>query len=256
MTETVVPEEQRWIDLDGADNMRDLGGLPVTGGRSTRFHRLLRSGTLQDLTAGDVTHLVNVVGVRTVVDLRLSDEAEREGSTLSDIPAVRYFSLPLSSAGNIRSDIVADAAEMDIVAHYLALLEGSAKNIVSAVRAFADDEDLPAVFHCAAGKDRTGVLAAVVLDAVGVSSEAIMADYALTAQRMRQISARLAQLETYKRMLAVSRGIKGAATADEISMAEFLDELHRRYGGGAGYLMAHGVSSSELAVLRTALVTR
>jgi protein tyrosine/serine phosphatase len=256
MIETMVPEEQRWVDLDGADNIRDLGGLPVTGGGYTRFRRLLRSGTLQDLTAGDVTHLVNVLGVRTVVDLRLSDEAEREGSALSGISAVRYFSLPLSSAGNIRSDMVADAAEMDIVAHYLALLEGSASNIVSAVRVFADEVDLPAVFHCAAGKDRTGVLAAVVLDAVGVNSEAIIADYTLTAQRMRQISARLARLETYQRMLAVSRGIKGAATADVTSMAKFLDELHRRYGGGAGYLMAHGVSSSELAVLRTALVTR
>ena len=75
MTETIVPEEQRWIDLDGADNVRDLGGLPVTDGERIRFRRLLRSGTLQDLTAGDVTHLVNFVGVRTVVDLRLSDEA-------------------------------------------------------------------------------------------------------------------------------------------------------------------------------------
>jgi protein-tyrosine phosphatase len=188
--------------------------------------------------------------------LRLSDEAEREGSALSDIPAVRYFSLPLSSAGNIRSDMVADATEMDIVGHYLALLEGSASNIVSAVRVFANEVDLPTVFHCAAGKDRTGVLAAVVLDAVGVSSEAIIADYALTAQRMRQISARLAQLETYQRMAAVSRGIKGAATADVTSMAEFLDELYARYGGGAGYLTAHGVNNSELAALRTTLVTR
>ena len=252
----MVPEGQRWVDLDGADNIRDLGGLPVTGGGCTRFRRLLRSGTLQDLTAGDVTHLVNVMGVRTVVDLRLSDEAEREGSALSDIPAVRYFSLPLSSAGNIRSDMVADAAEMDIVAHYLALLEGSASNIVGAVRVFADEAELPAIFHCAAGKDRTGVLAAVVLDAVGISSEAIIADYALTAQRMRRISARLARLETYQRMLAVSDGIKGAATADVTSMAEFLDELRRRHGGGAGFLTANGVSRRELEALRTALVMR
>ena len=254
MLETVVPEEQRWIDLDGADNIRDMGGLPVTGGGRTRFRRLLRSGTLQDLSADDVTRLVNIVGVRTVVDLRQSDEAEREGSALSDIPAVRYLSLPLSSAGNIRPDTVADAAAMDIVAHYLALVEGSARNIVSAVRVFAGEVDLPAVFHCAAGKDRTGVLAAVVLDAIGVSSEAIIGDYALTAQRMRQISARLVRLPTYRSMLAVSHGIKGAATADETSMAEFLDELHGRYGGGAGYLKAHGIDSGELAALRTALV--
>jgi protein tyrosine/serine phosphatase len=158
---SVTEAAARWIDLDGADNIRDMGGLSVTGGGRTRFGRLLRSGTLQELTAEDVAHLTDLVGVRTVVDLRLGDEAEREGSALSELPALRYLSLPLRSAGGIRADTVA-AANMDIVGHYLALLEGSAGNIVTAVRAFADEANLPAVFHCAAGKDRTGVLAAVV----------------------------------------------------------------------------------------------
>jgi protein-tyrosine phosphatase len=249
-----MPGDQRWIDLDGADNMRDLGGLEVTGGGRTRFDRLLRSGTLQDLTADDVSRLVKDMGVHTVLDLRLPDEAEREGSALADIPVVRYLSLPLSSAGRIRADAVADAAEIDIVAHYVALLEGSSENIVTAARVFTDEVNLPAVFHCAAGKDRTGVLAAVVLDAVGVGSAAIVADYALTQQRMRQISERLLRLETYREMRALSKGIKGAGTADEASMAAFLDQLHGQYGSGAGYLTAHGMDSSELAALRATLV--
>ena len=80
------------------------------------------------------------------------------------------------------------------------------------------------------------------------------ADYALTGQRMRQISARLLQLATYRDMQALSRGIKGAATADEESMAAFLDQLRGRYGGGAGYLTAHGLSGGELAALRATLV--
>ena len=167
---------------------------------------------------------------------------------------VRYFSLPLSSTGATRADIVADGAEMDIVGHYVALLEGSAANIVTAVRIFADDMSRPAVFHCAAGKDRTGVLAAVVLDAVGVGRDAIIADYALTGQRMKQISARLLRLATYRDMQALSRGVKGAATADEKSMAAFLDELHARYGGGAAYLVTHGLTANELVALRDALV--
>ncbi len=251
MAGAAITDEQRWIELEGADNTRDLGGLTLAdGGGRTRFGRLLRAGTLQDLTAGDVTRLTEDLGVRTVVDLRLPDEAAREGSALSGIPSVRYFSLPLSGAGNVRSDIVADGAEMDIVGHYVALLEGGAANIVTAARIFADDT---AVFHCAAGKDRTGVLAAVVLDAVGVGREAIIADYALTGQRMKQISARLLGLATYRDMQALSRGIKGAATADEESMASFLDELCVRYGGGASYLAAHGLTAGELAALRSAL---
>ena len=98
------------------------------------------------------------------------------------------------------------------------------------------------------------MLAAVVLDAVGVGREAIIADYALTGQRMKQISARLLRLATYRDMQALSRGIKGAATADEESMAAFLDELHSRYGSGAGYLTAHGLRGRDLAALREALV--
>jgi protein-tyrosine phosphatase len=93
-----------------------------------------------------------------------------------------------------------------------------------------------------------------VLDAVGVGREAIIADYALTGQRMKQISARLLGLATYRDMQALSRGIKGAATADEESMASFLDELYARYGGGASYLTAHGLTAGELAALRSALV--
>lgn len=254
ITGTTVNHNQRWIELAGADNTRDLGGLAVAGGGRTRFGRLLRAGTLQDLTADDVRYLTSELGVRTVVDLRLAEEAAREGSALSGNPAVRYFSLPLSSTGNVRSDIVADGAEMDIVGHYAALLEGSAANIVTAARLFADDMRTPAIFHCAAGKDRTGVLAAVVLDAVGVSREEIIADYALTGQRMKRISARLLRLATYRDMQALSRGVKGAATADEESMAAFLDELHGRYGSGAGYLTGHGLPAGELAALRSALV--
>jgi protein tyrosine/serine phosphatase len=249
-----VTHSQRWVELEGADNTRDLGGLAVAGGGYTRFGRLLRAGTLQDLTADDVTRLTEALGVQTVVDLRLPDEAEREGSALSGIRAVRYLSLPLSSAGNVRSDMVADAAEMDIVGHYVALLEGSAANIVTAARVFADELSRPVIFHCAAGKDRTGVLAAVVLDAAGVSRESIIADYALTGQRMKQIRARLLRLATYQDMQALSRGVKGAATADEESMAAFLDELDARYGDGASYLTAHGLTAGELAALRSALV--
>src|SRR3984957_32076 len=84
-----IADEQRWIDLEGADNTRNLGGLPVLGGGHTRFGRLLRAGTLQDLTADDVTLLTEDVGIQTVVDLRLPDEAAREGSALSGIRAVR-----------------------------------------------------------------------------------------------------------------------------------------------------------------------
>ena len=137
----------------------------------------------------------------------------------------------------------------------VALLEGSAANIVTAACVFADNVERAGHFPLRGRQGRTGVLAAVVLDAVGVGREAIIADYALTGQRMKQISGfRLLRLATYRDMQALSRGIKGAATADEESMAAFLDQLYGRYGGGSGYLTAHGMTPGELAALRATLV--
>jgi protein tyrosine/serine phosphatase len=246
-----------WLDLEGADNVRDLGGLPVTDGGRTRYGVLLRSGTLQDLTEADVAHLIQDFGLRSVVDLRLHDEAAREGSALRAVPGVNHHPLPLWSADPVRADAVAHTG-MDVVDHYVAFLEGGCESIVAAARLFAAPGSLPAVFHCAAGKDRTGVLAAVVLDAVGVTAEAIVDEYALTEQRIEAIRARLARLETYRRMRAVAqardaRG-RGSMSANEDTMRRFLHHLRATYGGGAGYLAAHGFTAVELAALKRALV--
>jgi protein tyrosine/serine phosphatase len=241
-----------WVDLAGADNVRDLGGMPVDGGGRTRRGMLLRSGTLQHLTSADVGVLIGEVGVRTVVDLRLADESQREGSALLGVDGIDYLSLPLWSADSVRADTVA-YAEMDIVDHYVAFLEGGAETVVAAVRTFADPTRLPALFHCAAGKDRTGVLAAVVLDAVGVTRDAIVADYARTEERIEAIRARLAELETYRRMRAVARG-RGTMSANADTMARFLDHLGADYGGAAGYLRKHGATEDDLRGLRAALV--
>lgn len=248
VTETRMPGDQRWIDLEGADNMRDLGGLEVTGGGRTRFDRLLRSGTLQDLTADDVSYLVKDMGVHTVLDLRLPDEAEREGSALADIPVVRYLSLPLSSAGRIRPDTVADAAEIDIVAHYVALLEGSSENIVTAARVFTDEVNLPAVFHCAAGKDRTGVVVALALDAGGFDRDEIVRDYLATAERIDAIMARLMSSPTYRSELEGHDPRTHAPVPG--TMERLFEILDERFGGSASWLSAHGLSDAELERLR------
>jgi protein-tyrosine phosphatase len=246
--------ENPWIDLDGADNVRDLGGLPTRDGRRTRSRRLLRSGTVQELTREAVTYLVEGIGLRTVVDLRMPAEAEREGSALSGVDGVRYLSLPVRAADRIRSDAVADVREMDVVDHYVSYLVGSPSTIVAAAREFCLADNLPALFHCAAGKDRTGVLAAIVLDAVGVETSAIIADYALTAERIDAIRSRLRRLETYREMQAVIARSGGWMSADGAEMARFLVVLTERYGGGAAYLAAHGMTNDELADLTAALV--
>jgi len=229
-----------WIDLEGAVNARDLGALPTDDGGQTVAGRLLRADNLQELSPSDVSRLVHDIGLTTVVDLRSSAELASEGpAPLDAIPAVRHVHHPVVPEIGEATDVVAEALLLKKMqdrsrfpsdptcGHYLGYLEDRPDQVLGAVRSIAHDQGA-ALVHCAAGKDRTGVLAAVVLDAIGVGREAIVADYALTGQRMKQISARLLRLATYRDMQALSRGIKGAATADEESMATFLDELHAR----------------------------
>src|SRR3984893_1077270 len=99
-----------WIDLDGAANARDLGGLPTQDGLQTATGRLLRSDHLQDLSASDVTRLVRDIGVTTVVDLRASAELAAEGpAPLDAVPAVRHVHHPVVPEIGVATDVVAEA---------------------------------------------------------------------------------------------------------------------------------------------------
>jgi protein tyrosine/serine phosphatase len=237
----------RWVELVGVDNIRDLGGLPVTGNRTTRPGLVFRSSTPQQLTAEDLAFLLSDKRLRTVIDLRHPQEARQEAyGLLADADVFRVslpFATPLGAVPAARRDALTD--------HYLGMLAGSGDEIVSAARIIGDDRQHSVLFHCAAGKDRTGVLAAVVLHAVGVPADAIAEDFALTALRSDRIGQRLATMSTYQSM-PLPVGIPMEATAEV--MHRFLDALVADFGGGAEWLLHNGLAPDELDVLRTVLV--
>ncbi|MEV0029876.1 tyrosine-protein phosphatase [Nocardia sp. NPDC050793] len=244
---------RRWVDFAEIDNVRDLGGLPVPGG-VTRFGVVYRASTPQHLTADDLVLLTGRVGLRTLIDLRNPDEVEREGYGLLTGADVRLVNLPVRKAAATTvtpTDLVPDAKHYDLVALYRELLDGSVESVLTAVRTITDTDHHSVVFHCAAGKDRTGVLAAVLLDAVGVPAEVIAADYALSGERMARVRARLDALPSYHGLPPVRTGILAVEPA---VMIEFLERLRADHGGAAGWLRAHGLGDRELADLRRALV--
>ena len=245
----------RWVEFAEIDNVRDLGGLPVTGGGSTRFGVAYRSSTLQHATDSDRELLFGPLGLRTVIDLRMPDEVEREGfGTMVGAP-VRVAGLPIRKSPRsslAARDLVPDRTRADLVQLYGQLLAGSPREIVSAARLVADPERRAVVFHCAAGKDRTGVLAAVLLDAVGVPAEAIAADYALTNERMHRVRDRLDALPSYRGLPPANTGI---LAVDDAVMLRFMENLHAEHGGAAHWLLANGLSAVELESLREALVS-
>ena len=203
-------EQERWLDLEGAANVRDLGGVDLEHGGRTAAGVMLRSDNLQGLTARDVERLVDGIGLRVVVDLRTAAEVEREGPgpLLRDGRVdVRHRSL-YPETGE-RTDVAADTllpwaqrplgdhdGETPTVRSYLTYLRDRPDSIVAALRDVAHG-DGATVVHCAAGKDRTGVVCALSLAVAGVAPDAIVADYVATADRLTPLLARLGASPTY-----------------------------------------------------------
>ncbi|MFI6047028.1 tyrosine-protein phosphatase [Nocardia sp. NPDC051321] len=243
----------RWVEFAEIDNARDLGGLPVSGGGTTRFGVVYRSSTPQQLSEADLAYLLGPVGLRTLVDLRTPVEVAREGYGRLAKSAVRLVNLPVCKAASTAapSELVPDARRFDLCELYHELLTGSAASVVSAARLIADTTQHAVVFHCAAGKDRTGILAAILLDAVGVPAEAIVADYALTAERIVRLRTRLDTLHSYRGLPPARTGI---LAVDPAPMRRFVADLHALHGGAARWLRTNGLTDAELTALRRTML--
>jgi protein tyrosine/serine phosphatase len=253
-----------WIDLDGAVNVRDLGGLPTTDGGSTVGGRLLRSENLQELSPKDVTRLVDEIGVTTVVDLRSTIEVTKEGpAPLDAVPTVRHAHHPvlaewLDGKDTAARALLTDAVDADrerypddtMCGHYLGYLENRPEQVTGALRAIAT-ADGAAIVHCAAGKDRTGVIVALALTVAGVNSDTIVADYVATNERLDAIIERLSRSRMYAD--DVTRRPVSAHAPRAETMRAFLSQLDERHGGLDSWLPANGFAEDEVARLRAKL---
>jgi protein-tyrosine phosphatase len=248
-----------WIDLEGAVNVRDLGGLPTDDGGETLPGRLLRADNLQELSSSDVSRLVRDIGLTTVVDLRSSAELRSEGpAPLDAVPGVRHVHHPVIPELGSATDAVAEALLLKrkqdrsrfpsdpTCGHYLGYLEDRPDQVVGAVRSIARDPSA-ALVHCAAGKDRTGVVVALALTAAGVRPQAVVADYAATGERNEAILNRLRRSPTYA--ADIDSLPAEAHRARPETMAAFLEQMDARYGGVARWLTDHGLTAGELDLL-------
>lgn len=236
----------RWIELEGVENVRDLGGLPLTGGGTTRFGQLLRCARLHELTDADVEWLTGTYGVRTVIDLRSPREVERDGPTPLERAGVRTEHLSVLPEG--QRPIPRDDEDPKLF-NYRGYLEHRPDNVLAAVRLLTDPDTAgPALVHCAAGKDRTGVYCALVSDAVGVSRDAVVEDYAMSNDRLLRVLQRgvgaeydidPAEIDLYRCPPEVMTALMAELQADG-----------GRDGAGAGWLRRHGMAESELVTLR------
>lgn len=246
----------RRIPLTACFNFRDLGGLETAGGRRVRSGVLYRADTLHRLTTDDLD-VLRRLGLRTVIDLRTRAEIDDHGRVALTDDEVVYHHLPMideiwsAESANDGDDAPAppfpDGPPLPATLGegYLQMLESGSGATARAIRLLADPVSLPAVFHCTAGKDRTGVLAALVLGQLGVPDEVIAEDYALTEQA---VPGTRAWLE------ANDPGVLGrlpdwAWQAPAETMLAFLEQVRARHGSISSLLTELGLGQSTLDAL-------
>jgi protein-tyrosine phosphatase len=246
-----VQTGDRIIELAEGFNFRDLGGYVGRDGRLTRWRTLFRSDTLHQLTERDL-EVLRSLGLSTIVDLRTSRELERtgRGPLASEPIGYRHLSVIRDGEGEA---LAAPAAPGDELSErYLWYLETGRDALVEAVRLLARPDNLPLVFHCAAGKDRTGVLAALVLDLLEVDHRVIVEDYVITAERMPLIMGRLQADPAMAARVAEMPAYLHSVQAQ--TMERFLAELHARFGGARAWALASGLGPDDLVRMEELLL--
>lgn len=235
------------LQLDGASNVRDLGGYPTgNGNERTCFRRLLRGDHLSALTIKDKERIYDY-GVRYVVDLRSRMECESRPDALIGWRDVQYCSIPMLdqiNSSDFRGQIPDSMGEL-----YISLLEDSRAQLSEVMRRILEAGDKGLLFHCTAGKDRTGVVAMLMLKLAGVSDDDVIRDYHATERYMAgQVGEQVERLRAAG--VKVPDHVFGANPAD---MLMTLEHLRQTYGSAEQYLKTLGLSGEEIAELKQKL---
>ena len=248
----MTSHEHRFVPLDGAFNFRDLGGLPTHDGGTTRSGLMFRSDALHHLVPGDVD-LLTELGMRTVIDLRSEMELDRTGRGPLGETDMQWLHAPLShgdpAAGNVLPQALQDG---DLGRHYVTSLAERTETLATVIAHLASRDNLPAVFHCTAGKDRTGMVAALVLSLVGVPDDVIVHDYTLTDDRMVFVMERIRSSGDFPAQ--VTPMLERVGRAEASSMETFLAAVRESHGDAAGWARDAGLSDDTIAALHAVLV--
>jgi protein-tyrosine phosphatase len=249
--------KSRQINFEAIYNFRDLGGYQTNAGHEVAWRKLFRSGELQKMTTGDAERLKQEIGLVSVLDLRSNLEIDEQGIGLISTIGLKYFNISfISDGGDREGNIRRYQGLANMGEFYLRLLRQKefAQLLIEALTIIANPKNQPLVFHCSAGKDRTGLLSAIVLSILGVSDEDIADDYFLTASH------------PHKQYNHITSEMKKEGEANglpeffwEITaelMLQFLSKFREEYGSIVEYLQKHGADSSLIPSLKQALIVK
>lgn len=243
----------RHVALESVFNFRDLGGYETADGRTVRWRVLYRADALHRLSEADLT-AVGALGISTVLDLRTVGEIEHRGRFPYEAVPVDYRHVPLIPVIWDPAEVPVEAPAEDFLAErYLEMLDVGRPAIAEALDVLTDPARYPAVFHCAAGKDRTGMLAAILLSALGVADDVIAADYGLSRPAMTRMVEwmRVSSPEGLEEVQNQPAAFLGAPPE---AMRRVLEAVRLEHGSMEGYLSGIGVGPAVLRRLRENLL--
>ena len=247
-------DPRRAIAVEGASNVRDLGGYETLDGRHIRWRALFRAADIHALSPSAQSTLIDA-GVRTVIDLRGSRELTEAPSVFKDLSGVRYRPHNMTGDALINTwgtvPVPADSS-IRLSTMYSTVLDQRGEMVKTILETVSQPEALPAVFHCTAGKDRTGVLSALLLGIAGVPRKRIVEDYVLSARFLYGSTVvppdgsganEIPPYEEYQAMWC-----------PPAAMGMTLDHLESKYGGIEAYVRGVGVEDATVSRIRDALV--
>ena len=247
--------DTRWLNVPSAYNVRDLGGYRTADGKTTRWRAFLRADSLHNLSESTRNGLIEY-GVRTVIDLRRTFETVETPNALAGMEGIEFFHLNMigdtSPPGYIappQDEWTTPEATADI---YRVLLDQRQDVISETLAALANSKGHTAIYHCAAGTDRTGIISALLLGLAGVPADTIAEDYALSAYGLR--------------LKLMAEGIPDSLADQDFTLEEppellappeamerTLQHLNGQYGGIESYVRHIGLTDAQITDIRNML---
>jgi protein-tyrosine phosphatase len=239
------------VDLEGAYNVRDLGGLRTRDGRRTKHGVIYRGDSLDNITPSDARILFDKLGIGAIVDLRTREEVDEQGGLAFPVPYYRFSVLVEGRLGRepFPSDDPAELAKV-----YLSNIDGGRAAVKGTFDVIAADLRAGAatLFHCAAGRDRTGIMAALLLSLVGVTDGQIAQDYVQSNRNARRVTRKLAENPLYANSESHRPEV---ILLREQTILGFLRLLRERFGSPREFCLESGVSPETLSMIEEHFVT-
>ena len=232
-----LSREERMLKVENMTNIRDLGGYETQAGYYTKSHKFIRSTNPTKLTDNEKEYLYNY-GIRVQVDLRSDFEVEQQPSSLIDYRDIKYYSVNLMKAKDLNVLPKEIANYQDLAGFYIFMLEANKQQFKEVFEIFYNHPYDAILFNCSAGKDRTGVIAALLLDLAGCHEYDIVKDYSESYENNLKLIPELEKLIDAKN--------RAFLESEPRMMMKFLDYLRSHYGSAKEYLVSCGIDEEMI----------